>query len=107
MSLDVFLTQVQETEVYSSNITHNLNKMASQAGLYHVLWHPETLGVARAGELIPLLRGGLNVLLSDPDYFKSFNPENSWGTYDGLVKFVREYINACETYPNAKIGVSR
>ena len=37
MSLSVYLSE----EVYNSNITHNLNKMAAEAGIYRLLWYPE------------------------------------------------------------------
>jgi hypothetical protein len=36
MSLDVYLIAARPTNVYSANITHNLNKMAEAAGIYDV-----------------------------------------------------------------------
>lgn len=47
------------------------------------------------------------MLLSDPERFKKFNPENKWGSYESLVDFVRKYISACEENPNASVSVSR
>jgi len=35
-------------EVFTANITHNLGEMARQAGLYGVLWEPETCGIQTA-----------------------------------------------------------
>jgi hypothetical protein len=35
------------------------------------------------------------------------NPENGWGTYEHLVKFVEEYILACDKYPESTIDISR
>lgn len=93
--------------VYEANITHNLGQMAEAAGVYKALWRPEEIGVTRASQLVPLLRGGLSQLESDPAYFRKFNPANGWGTYDGLVKFVRRYLEACEEYPDAEVYVSR
>lgn len=94
-------------EVYSTNITHNLNTMAGKAGIYQHLWRPDEVGIDRAGQLIEPLRAGLELLRSDPERFKVFNPENGWGDYDGLVAFVAEYIGACERWPDAAVGVSR
>lgn len=37
MSLDVSLMEVKPTEVFWSNITHNLGKMAKAAGIYEAL----------------------------------------------------------------------
>ncbi len=107
MSLDVYLSEVRETTIYDRNITHNLNKMADEAGIYKHLWRPEEIEITKAAQLIEPLREGLSLLLSDPDRFKKFDPENKWGDYDGLVDFVREYLAACEENPNASVNVSR
>lgn len=94
-------------EVYWANITHNLNKMAGEAGIYEHLWRPDEIGITKAAELIEPLRAGLALLKSDPSRFKKFNPENGWGTYEGLVAFVEKYLAACEEYPAAVVRVSR
>ena len=107
MSLDITLTAVRPTSVFDYNVTHNLNKMADAAGIYKHLWRPEELGIKKAEELIKPLEEGLSLLLSDPERFKKFNPPNGWGDYDGLVKFVSEYLNACRENPDATIEVSR
>lgn len=107
MSLDVSLNKVMTYGVYDANITHNLGKMAELAGIYKHLWRPEELGISKANELIVPLCNGLKLLKSDPDKFKELNPENGWGDYDGLVRFITEYIEACERYPDADIKVSR
>lgn len=107
MSLDVYLCEVRRTTIYDDNITHNLNQMAGEAGIYKHLWRPEEIGITHAKQLIEPLREGLALLLSDPKRFKKFDPENKWGEYDGLVNFVRSYLAACEENPNAEVEVSR
>lgn len=57
--------------------------------------------------MITPLEVGLHRLLSDPAHFKTFNPLNGWGDYDGLVRFVEAYLEACKKHPKAKIYVSR
>jgi len=94
-------------EVYSRNITHNLGKMAGEAGIYEALWRPEETGITKAGQLIEPLRDGLKLLRSDPERFKAFNPSNKLGDYDGLVQFVASYLAACEENPEADVSVSR
>jgi hypothetical protein len=98
---------MQPTEVYWRNITHNLNKMAMEAGIYEYLWRPDELGITKASELIEPLRTGLAVLRSDPARFMKFNPPNGWGNYDNLVAFATEYLEACESNPDAEVSISR
>jgi hypothetical protein len=107
MSLDVYLRAVRLTKVYSANITHNLNKMADEARIYKHLWRPDEIGITKAEQLIEPLRAGLELLVSDPERFKKFNPANGWGDYEGLVKFVQDYLSSCEENPDAEIEISR
>lgn len=93
--------------LYWANITHNLNHMANAAGLYLPLWRPDEIGVTTASQLVMPLREGLGRLRRAPDEFKKLNPENGWGDYDGLVRFVEQYLAACETHPDAIVRVSR
>lgn len=96
-----------EDEAYTANITHNLNRMANEAGIYEYLWKPDELGITLAAQLIEPLKAGLILLESDPVRFKEFNPSNGWGEYEDLVSFVRGYLRACEMYPTADVAVSR
>ena len=93
--------------VFESNVTHNLNRMAEAAGIYRHLWRPEEIGVTKAGQLVQPLREGLARLRSDPGHFKKYNPENGWGNYDGLVRFVSNYLDACEQFPDADVTACR
>ena len=115
MSLDIDLMVVQPTSVYSGNITHNLGAMAREVkyegkgelSLYYILWRPDEHGFKYAKDISDLLDIGWNILISDPEYFKQFNPENGWGSYDGLCDFVYDYRNACWDNPDAQLRVSR
>lgn len=94
-------------QVYSANITHNLGRMAQAAGIYEVLWRPEEVSITLAEQLIQPLRDGLALLNSDPARFEMLNPENGWGNYEGLCRFVADYLAACEHYPQAEVSVWR
>ena len=125
MSLDVYLEVGEERiedcphcegcgklnrgreEVFDYNITHNLTRMAEAAGIYKYLWRPDEIGITKASQLIEPLRGGLQVLRSDRERLEKYNPENGWGDYHGLVRFVTNYLNACEDRPDADVRVSR
>lgn len=109
MRLDVTITAVRPVVVYESNITHNLNKMASEAGLYLPLWHPEELipAVSKAEDLIPHLKNGLANLIENKAELLKYNNPNNWGTHDQLVKFVSLYLEACQNNPDGEIRVDR
>ena len=113
MSLDVTLVskKCQECgrsdEVYWGNITHNLAGMADAANIYKPLWRPEEIDITTAHELIPILESGLYKLKHDRSELIKLNPENGWGSYDGLVEFVMKYLNACREYPQATIKTCR
>lgn len=111
MSLDLYLkdpTSTYDVEyLYDSNITHNLGKMAKEAGIYEALWRPEEINCKFAGDIIELLEEGLDKLKSKPDYYKQFNASNGWGMYKHFIPFVEKYLEACKTYPDAIIEISR
>jgi hypothetical protein len=107
MSLDVYLMVTKPTEVYWANITHNLNTMAVEAGIYDAMWRPEAIHAIYASEIIDILEEGLSMLLSNPEYFKQFNPDNGWGNYGNLISFTTKYLEACKENPDAEIHVSR
>lgn len=105
MSLDVSL--FERVCVFDANITHNLNAMAVEAGIYEHLWRPEEIGIKTAGELIEPLRQGLAKMEADPERFKELDAENSWGTYEDFVPWIRRYLAACEASPDAEISTWR
>lgn len=109
VSLDVYLSKVvtEARQVYWRNITHNLNTMALEAGIYKHLWRPEEIGITKAAQLVEPLRAGLELLRNEPERFLPLEPANKWGTYDGLVNFVTDYLAACEADPDADVEVSR
>lgn len=93
--------------VYTANITHNLNNMADEAGIYKHLWRPDEIDVGFAHQLIDPLEEGLQFLKENPQHYKRFNPSNGWGDYEGLVSFVERYLEACKKYPQAEVSVWR
>lgn len=106
MSLDVDLIHEGEV-VYWANITHNLAKMATEAGIYKALWRPEEIGATKASDLIERVEAGLKKLKADPAYFAQFNASNGWGLYEHFVPWVSKYLQALKEYPEAAIKVSR
>lgn len=101
MSLDVYLYKKYkklyeddtiwtcEEEIYSANCTHNLNTMAENCGLYTFLWRPDEVGITKANQLIEPLTVGLELLKSNPEYYKQFNPSNGWEVMMDLLDLLR------------------
>jgi hypothetical protein len=113
MSLDVYLMgnycdKCERGDVeYWSNITHNLGKMADEAGIYYALWKPEEIGAKQAKDIIPILEKGLADLRARPEWYEQFNAPNKWGLYCDFVPFVEKYLGACRAHPDATIYISR
>lgn len=106
MSLDFTLYDLGQ-EVFSSNITHNLGKMATAAGIYEVLWRPDENGYMTAQSCIEPLLKGLTWLILNPEEASKYNSPNGWGLYAHFVPFVMEVLQACVQYPDATVEVSR
>lgn len=124
MSLDVYLYRTEKHAcskcghedlvnarvcLYEANVTHNLARMASEAGIYEALWRPDemTPPARLARDIIEPLRAGLALMKAEPDRFRAFNPENGWGSYGRFVPWIERYLEACEADPDAAIEVSR
>ena len=71
MSLDITLTEVKPCEVYSTNITHNLGKLAEALGIYQHLWRPEELNITHARQLIHPLKAATENLTFDKARYKT------------------------------------
>lgn len=106
MSLDVYLSKMELVRIYSSNITHNLKKMAEEAGIYMCLWHPQKIGITKASQLIVPLTKGIQLMKSDPDRFTKYNPENGWGSYLHFIPWIEIYLRECELNPEAEVSTS-
>lgn len=105
MSLDITFSRRQVC--FEANITHNLNKMAREAGIYELLWRPEEVGITKAEQLIQPLKEGVERMKADPERFKAFNSPNGWGLYENFVPWIERVILACQEDPDCDVEVSR
>jgi len=113
MSLDVDLDVNvcphcgRSDEGFSANITHNLNDMAEEAGIYEIVWRPEQHGIKKAKQLIGPLRLAIAEMEADPERFRKHNSPNGWGLYKHFMPWLKEYLAACERLPDSNVSVSR
>ena len=98
---------VDETIFYKASITHNLARMASEAGIHDIIWRPDENCIDTASQLINPLRGAIEIMKENPERFKKFDASNGWGTYRIFVPWLEKYLQACKTYPHAKVEASR
>lgn len=92
---------------YSTNITHNLGKMAAAAHIYVHLWSPEELGIEFAWELVDPLEDALVDMKDRPEYYKKLDNPNGWGTYDHFVPFLEDLLEACKQYPHSRVTINK
>ena len=117
----------KQEDVYSANITHNLGKMAGEAGLYEALWRPHRLkegynipeddyqaeykfeeeNLVRAYEIIPIIEKGLEDMLARPKHYETFNSPNGWGMYEHFIPFIEQYLEALKEYPESFVDCDR
>jgi len=95
-----------EEEIENFNITHNLSKMAKEAGIYDCLWHPVSNGFIFAHQLVLPLEKGLVKLKENPSKYKIFSADNGWGTYEQFLPWIEKVLNFCKEYPNSIIKSS-
>lgn len=107
MSLDVYLENEAGEELYSRNITHNLGKMAGEAGIYECLWRPDEHGITHARQIIEPLAAGVALLATQKARFEEFNSPNGWGLWEHFLPFCADYLQACRDNPDALVKASR
>ena len=106
MSLGIKL-KVDDDVVFEWNITHNLNRMADRSGFYKAAWRPDESGWDKASDISDQLLDGVSFMLKNKKELEAFNPDNGWGSYEGLLEFAFAYARACFENPEATICVSR
>ena len=117
----------KQEDVYSANITHNLGKMAAEAGIYEALWRPyqlkegydipeddykeewkyEDSNPVRAHEIIPIIEKGLEDMKARPKHYEKFNSSNGWGMYHNFVPWIEKYLQALKEYPESFVECDR
>lgn len=107
MSLDVELFGENGELLYSSNITHNLSRMAMAAGIYECLWRPDENGITHAHQIIEPLTKGLAEMATNKAHFEQFNAPNGWGLWANFVPWCAAYLQACKDNPQASVEVCR
>lgn len=103
MSLDIYITAKRETEIYERNVTYNLAKM------YYKCIDKEKgfkkLDGMNCKEALPIVENAIIDMLVNADEYKKLNPENGWGSYEGLLETLQEIRKCCKENFDGKISV--
>lgn len=84
-------------EVFDGH-TYNLSPMWRLAGVFET---SRDLDGLRASEIHGRALAGLRRALSFPEQFRSLNPANGWGEYDGFVQVLTLLAIRCAENPTA------
>lgn len=103
MSLDIGISATRKVEIFDRNITYNL------APMYYKCIDKE-LGFKKLNnmsckEALSILNSAINDLIKNKEEYEKLNPENGWGTYDGLLEAIKDMRNCCEDNPDGIIDV--
>jgi hypothetical protein len=91
-------------EIFTRNITHNVGTMWLKAGVYDVLYGSEG---RLASDIIKDLEKGCEDMIKYPEEYELLNPSNGWGDYEGALYFLKDVMDACKSFPKARIEISK
>ena len=109
----------KEIEIESHlRITHNLYTIVSELSLlvglpyYEVIWRPDELFGLKNGEVpvvfvLSVLPDLIKNLLEYEDCLTEYLPSNGYGTFEGLINFLCNYLKECYTHQQAYIYCCR
>lgn len=87
----------------SFNLTYNLGEMLRAAGMTDA-WNglAGKTGAKVAKALAPVIAE----LERDPDFYRTFEPANGWGTYDDALLVCKGVAMVGELHPDARLRVA-
>lgn len=97
---EVHRETIEDVGNYTSNVRTILISALGEGGIHKL--HGK-LGYYVAQEMSQAIS-----FMTDPErisVFKSLEPENGWGSYEGTVQFLREIMAACQRNPLGVVEV--
>lgn len=99
--------------IHIANITHNMGEMARHVPvsdtltLYNILWRPDESNLKTTDDIMEYVTMGLKFMREHFSELLQYNPDNGWGSYEGLVTFTKRVLGACLLYPRCLIEANR
>lgn len=103
MSLDVSVKARRTVEVYEDNITYNLAPMYYKC--IDINGGLKALNGMKCKNAVPVLNRAIDDLIENKEEYEKLNPENGWGSYEGLLKSLKNLRIACLENPSGKVEV--
>ena len=103
MSWDVKLKAKREIILFQTNITNNLHDMYYKC-------RDKELGLKKLNGLsskkaLPIVKRAIEDMIKNKEEYEKLNPSNGWGSYDGLLRDLRNLKESCEQIPDGVIEV--
>lgn len=101
MSVWIGIKAKRDVNIYETDVTYNLSKMYYKA-------IDEELGLRKfngmnCNDAIPILEKAISDMENNKKEYEKFNPENGWGSYEGLLRRFREILEICKNNPDGII----
>lgn len=103
MSLDVSVKARRVVDVYEDNITYNLAPMYYKC--IDINGGLKALNGMKCKNAIPVLNRAIDDLIENKEEYEKLNPENGWGSYEGLLKSLKNLRIACLENPSGKVEI--
>jgi hypothetical protein len=106
MSYDIWLEidsgGEEPVTVYDWNYTSNCARMWRHAGADLADFHGKPVA-----DCIPILAAGIEAMESDPDTYRSMDPDNGWGSYASVLPALQKLLGAMKAHPLTTVRVWR
>lgn len=103
MSLDVSVKAKRVVDVYEDNITYNLAPMYYKC--IDIDGGLKALNGMKCKDAVPVLNRAIDDLIENKEEYEKLNPENGWGSYEGLLKSLKSLRIACLENPSGKVEI--
>lgn len=103
MSLNVSVKARRTVEVYEDNITYNLAPMYYKC--IDINGGLKALNGMKCKNAVPVLNRAIDDLVENKEEYEKLNPENGWGSYEGLLKSLKNLRIACLENPSGKVEI--
>lgn len=107
MSYDIAI--VKKHTIHNYNYTYNIYDMFKEAASKSELDSITSIKVLDGypcAEVAGILKDIITEMRSDPEHYKTFNPENGWGSYQSFISVLQSIYEDCLDHPDCEFEVT-